>query len=148
MDRGRKLALLAGVALVLGLAPMLPASAQRVLYNVRSTFDTTVHNNCTGEDVHLVGELHTVAKDAGGGCVTLTQNVHAEGVGLTSGIQYLVNGSADDLVCQGTTTLMRRSVLISEDNVDNQVLVRTTTCTLDGDVLTCVDEFIDIECRG
>ena len=94
MSRGSKLALLVGVALVLGLAPMLPASAD-VVFDVREPINWTVYNSCTEEDVILTGEGHSVLTEVGRGCFNQNINCHLTGVGQTSGQFYGASGAVN-----------------------------------------------------
>lgn len=62
---------------------------------VREPVDDIVYNDCTNEDVHLVGEVQYFSETrddgAGGYHVNFHTNFYLKGVGLSSGTQYIWN---------------------------------------------------------
>jgi hypothetical protein len=154
MCRGRKLALLAGVALVLGLAPMLPASAG-VVFNEWIPIDRTVSNPCTGEFVHVRGEHHIVITEVGRGCFNVNVNLHLTAVGQTSGLKYEINSNGQETLCDPdpatcgfTETSTARQWFISQGSADNWVIVFTQTVTQNPDCSFDVDTDFVPECQG
>jgi hypothetical protein len=154
MSNGRKLALLAGVTLVLGLTPMLPASAG-VVFNERIPIDRTLFNSCTGEFVHVTGEQYVVITEVGRGCFAENEYFHLTGVGQTSGLKYVLNANAhstlcdpDPATCGFTGTAMGRQWFISQGSADNEVIVITQTVTENPDCSFHVDTELELECRG
>jgi hypothetical protein len=157
MDRGRKLALLAGVALVLGLAPMLPASAAEV---VRIPFDEIRFNPCTNENVHLTGETVIVTNENSPGCFTQTISIHLTGVGLTSGLQYVANGKhittfcdPDPDSCGSTFTFRMRLAFLTKsgeltNTVDLVTITETEIPTAEGGCTVVVDQDEQLLCVG
>jgi hypothetical protein len=154
MCKGRKLALLAGVALVLGLAPMLPASAG-VVFEERIPIAGTLFNPCTGELVDLTGEGHVVITEVGRGYFNQNINLHVAGVGQTSGLKYVLNVNEyetfydpDPATCGYTVTGMARLRFISAGSAGNEVLVITATTTQNPDCSFDVDMDLELECQG
>jgi hypothetical protein len=154
MCNGRKLALLAGVALVLGLAPMLPASAG-VVFNGWIPIALTLFNPCTGELVHVRGEHHIVITEVGRGCFIENDNFHLTGVGQTSGLKYELNANQylticdpDPATCGFTGTDTVRLGFISQGGADNEVIVVTVTVTQNPDCSFDVNTELEMECQG
>jgi hypothetical protein len=154
MCRGSKLALLVGLALVLGLAPLPPASAD-VVFNVREPISWTVYNSCTEEDVILTGEGHSVLTEVGRGCFKIDTNFHLTGVGQRSGLKYVLNSYFDERFCDPdpdtpgwTFTDTVRSRLISQGSAHNEVIVETMTVTKNADGSFDIDTDFALECRG
>jgi hypothetical protein len=153
MCNGRKLALLAGVALVLGLAPMLPASADVVL-NKRIPIALTVFNPCTGELVDVTGEGHIVITEVGQGCFNAQSNLHLTGVGQTSGLQYELNANQHETLCDPdpatcgfTLTNTIRERFISLGSADNLVIVIRETITQNPDCSFDGEHDFALECQ-
>jgi hypothetical protein len=156
MCRGRKLALLAGVALVLGLAPMLPASAAEVL---RIPFNGVRTNACTGESVLLTGETVIVTNEDSPGCFTKTISVHLTGVSL-SGVQYVANGKIittfcdpDPDSCGSTQTFTMRLVFLTPsgaltNTVSLTTITQTEIPTAEGGCEVVTQENIQLLCVG
>jgi hypothetical protein len=154
MCNGRKLALLAGVALVLGLTPMLPASAG-VVFNGWIPIAQTVFNPCTGELVDVTGEGHLVITEVGRGCFNQNINCHLTGVGQTSGLQYELNANEHETLCDPdlttcgfTLTNTIRERFISQGSADNEVIVVTVTVTQNPDCSFDFNTELELECQG
>jgi hypothetical protein len=154
MCKGRKLALLAGVALVLGLAPMLPASAG-VVFDEWIPIAQTAFNPCTGELVDIRGEHHIVITQVGRGCFIENDNLHLTGVGQTSGLKYELNTNQyltlcdpDPATCGFTGTDTVRLRFISQGGADNEVIVVTVTVTQNPDCSLDVNTELEMECQG
>ncbi len=91
----RLLTLILSVALV-AVSLSLPVRAE-VVTNTSVPFSTTVYNSCTGEPVHLTGELHVlvhITEDGNGGFHFYShfQPMGVSGQGLASGRNYQAVG--------------------------------------------------------
>ena len=106
----------------------MPVGAAKVVNEV-VPIDDIVFNPCTNEDVHIVGEAHTV------GTLTENDNTHhlsahvnfnVEGVGLTSGESYraTATGMASENVTSenneiGEASVILRTIFIGNGSLPN-----------------------------
>ena len=151
-----------GLLLVCALLAPLPAWGQATTFRdvFTAPYDVVLVNECTGEEVHLTGELVIRIRttiDATGGihaAFHLTPR-HVRGVGVESGIAYHAvgglrdsfNAAADFAPLVGTTTQMFN--LVSQGGSDNlQVkFVFHLTVNAQGEVTAEIDNF-SLACVG
>ena len=146
------------LGLMMVLALLAPASAWGKATTVREEetvpFDVVFFNECTGEEVHLTGELlirvRTTIDATGGIHATfhLTPR-HVRGVGVESGIAYKVvggerdsfNAAADEAPLVYTATMMFN--VVSQGGSDNLKVkyVFHVTINAQGEVTAEIDNF-------
>jgi hypothetical protein len=140
------------------IALILPVQAE-VVYNEVIHYDWITVNQCTGEDIHLSGNIHmknTDTKDASGGIhMTMHQNDQDMiGVGLTSGTKYRAQGAEDiELISQDGMTGMYKGTmtvkLVSQRSEDNFMLHMVIFETVNADgTMTISFGKVSTECHG
>lgn len=137
---------------------VLPVQAA-VVFNEIIPYDWTTTNPCTGEDIHISGNIHminTKTIDASGGVhMIMHQNDQdVSGVGLTSGDKYQVQGGEHiEFISQdGTAGTYKGTVtmkLISKGSGDNFILHKVIHATIDADGIMTITFDKDItKCQG
>lgn len=138
---------------------MTPAPARaEVLLNERMPVSITFFDECTGEEIQIIGEIHLM------GSITTTKdgrtrrhahaNLHGTGVGLTSGNEYVINDNfkireiTDPADCAFKYEDVERIRLISKGTLPNQMTViglrlfQNKDCEFDSEVTA------ETDCRG
>ena len=94
---------------VLMLAVALSPVANAATTQIRTPVDTSIRSQCTSEEIHIEGAIHTTVKvteNQDGSTVVRFhsdyQGVH--GTGLTTGREYVVNSTAKQERTQSATT--------------------------------------------
>jgi hypothetical protein len=147
---GTTLALAAGMAL---------AQAATDTFNETVPLDEIFDNPCTGEPVHLTGELHIlfhVTEDANGGFHVQThfQPQGVSGTGLVSGEQYRgVGVTRDEFYFPPEelreTTFIDRFYFVSKGPSENMLATTTTHVTFNANGEPTAELFrLEIKCAG
>ena len=139
-------------------ALMAPASASaEVVLNQREPFTLILTDSCTGEVVTVTGEIHRVIRSRVGNDGTAHLDIHVdshgEGIGNTSGKQYVWNDSSDastnnPVGCEFLHSFVRYARLISKGHDTNLMLRITFSFSYDADCVLTGGSTMDLICSG
>ena len=139
-------------------ALMAPASASaEVVLNQRDAFTLILSDSCTGEVVTVTGEIHRVIRSRVGNDGTTHLDIHVdshgEGIGNSSGKQYVWNDSSDastnnPVGCEFLHSFVRYARLISKGHETNRMLRITFSFSYDADCVLTGGSTMDLICSG
>jgi hypothetical protein len=151
-----KILLLALSLIVPALVARASASAEVVL-NQRDAFTLILGDSCTGEVVTVTGEIHRVIRSRVGNDGTTHLDIHVDshgqGIGNSSGKQYVWNDSSDastnnPVGCEFFHSFVRYARLISKGHETNRMLRITFSFSYDADCVLTGGSTMDLICTG
>src|SRR5215216_866615 len=122
----------------------------------RSPMSVSLYDQCTGEMVQVTGEYHRITttkmKANGTRQVRTEFHTHGQGVGMTSGNQYVFSDrftqtSEDAPVCGYRTVIIRDQKLISQGEYPDRTLKIALTFIEDANFAVSTSTTESIECR-